>query len=220
MAGGVAFLVSLATGAKPDDVVPAAITLLVFGLINLAINWKGRNQVPATIRLLRMSADCMAANPALVRVAAALGVASLAAVAPLVWFFGGCEHLPAVVWHSPAAWKARPVLPMLPWPLPLPSPMALQASCCLLCSHPHSALMPPNGAVASLRSGSLVANPARGGRAECVNSHGLPVPCCDFMPDGWAIAYALIPLPFLILWTLAVAAQARGFVIGGAVAQW
>jgi hypothetical protein len=72
-----------------------------------------------------------------------------------------------------------------------------------------------------MRSGSLVANHARGGSPLCRSSRtGLPVPCCEFVPGGWAIAYALIPLPFLILWTLAAAGHARKFVISGAVAQW
>ena len=93
LAGGAACLLSLLAGARPDDVVPAAISLLVFGFTCLAICWTARKQVPAAVRLLRMSADCMAANPALTRVAVALCVAALAAVAPLLWFFGEpCSH--------------------------------------------------------------------------------------------------------------------------------
>ena len=71
-----------------------------------------------------------------------------------------------------------------------------------------------------MRSGSLVANPSRLGSPACRDSDGKPVPCCEFMPDGWVVAYAIIPLPFLILWTLTAAAQACKFVISGAVTQW
>ena len=71
-----------------------------------------------------------------------------------------------------------------------------------------------------MRSGALVANPDRAGSPLCRDGGGRPVPCCTIMPDRWALAYASIPLPFLLFWTFALAGQARKFVISGAVAQW
>lgn len=88
LAGGLFCPLALLAGAQSDDVVPAALALLTFGAVCLIICWRAREQVPAVVRLLRMAADCMAANPWLTRVAVAVCVAAVAAVAPLVWFFG------------------------------------------------------------------------------------------------------------------------------------
>ena len=106
LAGGLFCPLALLAGAQSDDVVPAALALLTFGAVCLVICWRARKQVPAVVRLLRMAADCMAANPWLTRVAVAVCMAAVATVTPLAWFFGEQWGTAACGRSNWCRWKA------------------------------------------------------------------------------------------------------------------
>lgn len=71
----------------------------------------------------------------------------------------------------------------------------------------------------AVMNGSAIPNPAREGRAECVDAQGQEILCCSWQPNGFAQGYTAGAV-ILVLWVFLLANQVRVFVTSGAIAQW
>lgn len=81
------------------------------------------------------------------------------------------------------------------------------------------AVPPFVGAAAGFAVGDVAPNPARGGRAACVDEFGDGVACCAWQPRPAAAAYTAVAA-LVGVWTMLTLNQVRVFTVSGAVARW
>lgn len=152
-----------------DAFAPGAVLLLVGAV--LAAAWRyWREQIQLTARLLRVSANGLAANTGLVPLVLGLALAGLCAMGPLVVSAGEAKRFAAV----PSGGGAQS-LGLGP----------LHRGCPCLAPAERPAVSAPTTAGFVLQNGELGPNPARGGSPKCVDAlTGKDVPCCVFNTGG------------------------------------
>lgn len=53
----------------------------------------------------------------------------------------------------------------------------------------------------------------------CTNMEHKSVACCVWQPEGWVPAMQLV-VSLVLMWTFAIVAQLRVYVLGGVITQW